>query len=66
MGTDHNVQRIIELMEILSAKTMLAFRRKQLLQQIRNTFEVELDKNQWLSFVREFNSMEYPLEKVIA
>lgn len=57
--------KFIELMEILSAKTMLDFRRKQLLQQIRNTFEVELDKNQWLSFVREFNSMEYPLEKVI-
>lgn len=54
-----------ELMEILSAKTMLTFRRKQLLQQIRNTFEVELDKNKWLDFVREFNSMKYPLEKVI-
>lgn len=54
-----------ELFEILSAKTMLAFRRKQLLQQIRNTFEVELDKNQWLEFVREFNSMKIPLEKII-
>lgn len=54
-----------ELSKILSAQTMLAFRRKQLLQQIRNTFEVELDKNQWLDFIREFNSMRYPLEKII-
>lgn len=51
-----------ELKQILSAKSMLAYRRKQLLQQIHNTFEVELDIDNLKSFVREFNAMQHPIE----
>lgn len=51
-----------ELKQILSAKTMLKYRREQLLQQIRNTFEVELDVEQWKGFVRSFNKMKHPIE----
>ena len=51
-----------ELREILSAKTMLEHRRKRLLYQIQNTFEVELDVKQWNSFVSEINRMNRPLE----
>lgn len=52
----------VELKNLLAAKTMLESRRKKLLQQIKNTFEVELDINQWNMFVSEFNKMKSPLE----
>ncbi len=51
-----------ELKQILSAKTMLEYRRNQLLQQIHNTFEVELDLDQWKRFVRNFEKMKRPIE----
>lgn len=54
--------KFAELKQILSAKTMLESRRKRLLQQIKNTFEVELDIEQWKFFVSEFNRMTHPLE----
>ena len=54
-----------ELKEILSAKTMLEYRRKQLLKQVQDTFEVELDVGNWNSFVNEINKSRYPIEKKI-
>lgn len=64
--TQNNCQdNFYELKEILSAKTMLEHRRKRLLYQIQNTFEVELDVKQWNSFVCEINRMSRPLEAKI-
>lgn len=58
-------EKLSELEEILSAKTMLATRRKRLLEQIHNTFEVELDIKELDAFYRELHKMEFPLRKKI-
>lgn len=57
--------KFLELKEILSVKTMLEYRRKRLLQQIQDTFEVELDVGHWNSFVNEINKRKHPIEKKI-
>lgn len=58
-------EKFEELKSILSAKNMLSFQRKKLLKQIRDTFEVEIDINQFQLFKSDFNKMGYDLEKRI-
>lgn len=58
-------ERFEELKSILSAQNMLSFQRKKILKQIRDTFEVEIDINQFQIFKSNFNKMGYDLEKRI-
>ena len=58
-------EKFSELRKILSANTILSFQRECLLNQIRNTFEVEIDIEQLKNFYTDFLKMQGNLEKKI-
>lgn len=58
-------EKFSELREILSADSILDFQRKRLLEQIKNTFEVEIDIKKLRFFKTGFMKMESDLEKKI-
>ena len=54
-----------ELKNILSAKNMLQFQRSRMLEQIKNTFEVEIDEEQFQIFCNSFRQMQSDLKQRI-
>lgn len=62
---DNCSEKFAELKEILCVKTMLKFQRKRILDNIRNTFLVEIDSKNLLEFKHEFNNISYELQNVI-
>ncbi|MGG0656428.1 hypothetical protein [Rummeliibacillus pycnus] len=55
----------MKLVEILNNKDMLRFLRQQIMQQIENSFEVELDENELQLFYSSLHRKEYDLKKQI-
>ncbi|NUU78176.1 type I restriction enzyme HsdR N-terminal domain-containing protein [Paenibacillus xylanilyticus] len=55
----------MKFVEILNSKDMLRFLRQQIMQQIENSFEVELDKAELQLFYSSLQRKEYDLQKQI-
>lgn len=58
-------EKFNELKHVLCVETMLKFQRKRILDNIRNTFAVEIDSKNLSEFECEFNKISYELKNVI-
>lgn len=65
INRDNCNEKFDELKEILCVETMLKFQRKRILDNIKNTFSVEIDSKNLSEFKYEFNKISYELQHVI-